>query len=237
MISLVLITSQLYLGHHILRRDVTKLLDVVEKGIERSTNQDIWFAGDEMDNLDPDEEYEHSALLGWCRIAARLRMRLQGHRRVQEAAALSRRVAFLEAEVTALKEELTMARAMNPSASRQALDTHGPFSEQADREVADLVHEIHLIKVCRGQGGLGLQGGAQQLFCATPPSLAGTQSRLGDDYSNVPTAASLSMTGYRPRDLMKKVKKPKKGRTAEHRESSLGMPETVRRLQTRRCRS
>ena len=63
MISLVLITSQLYLTHNEMARRVQGLVDVVEKGIERSANQEIWYAGDdavsEADEGERSEIFQH----------------------------------------------------------------------------------------------------------------------------------------------------------------------------------
>lgn len=139
MISLVLITSQLYLTHNEMARRVQGLVDVVEKGIERSANQEIWYAGD--DAVSEADEGERSALLGWCRLAARLRMRLAGQSHVQSMARLSRQVALLEAERVDLLEQLAARKAAQAEGG-EAGNEGVPTSD-----VAELLEEMNRVQV------------------------------------------------------------------------------------------
>ena len=176
MITLVVIASQVYTSHHAVTKTMQGLIDVVEKGIERSANQDIWFSERSNNDLDENEERDRSALVNWCRLGARAKYRLYSTQRTQILARLSRRIAVLESDNRALTEECHILRAglarreqqagtstppLTPTplsgggsggwAGNPTTTTNGPAGD-----IAELLHELRVAtsRIADDEGGI-----------------------------------------------------------------------------------
>ena len=183
MISLCLITSQMYIGHHSFRKDVSRLIDVVEKAMDRTLHQDIWFAGeDAAAEEEEEEEREHSALLGWCRLASKARMRLASERRTQQVGHLSRQVAILEAELEAVREQLLSAQQMARDGALDGDARPEPaevFEHASDREIALLVRDMQRMRGALAAAPVGAASAAALADAGYRPPAVERRRRKG----------------------------------------------------------
>ncbi|CAG9461825.1 unnamed protein product [Pedinophyceae sp. YPF-701] len=154
MMSLVLVSSRIYLAFHELERASLTVAHTLERGIEQGKNQELWFAGPatEVDTSGP----VNQALVWWLRFAAKLRIRQGASEKIKRMGELSRKVDVLEYENRALESELNVFRAPERLANegtlvvqeaKKASHGHsggkGAYWEQPDlQEIAALLDEL-----------------------------------------------------------------------------------------------